>query len=183
VAHAGYILIGVAAVAARAADGEALGLQGVLFYLGGYVFTNLLAFFVVIAVDHRLRSNEIDDYAGLGKRAPLLAALLAVSLISLTGLPPTVGFWGKLYVFNAAVNADLVWLAVAGGINSTISAYYYLRVVKTMYLSPAESEEPVTAAPTMAAPLLITAAGVLFFGFAPSFLLDFAVSALRGFPV
>ena len=183
VAHAGYILIGVAAVAARAPGSEALGPQGVLFYLGGYAFTNLAAFFVVIAVDHRLRSNQIDDYAGLGKRAPLLAALLAIALISLTGLPPTVGFWGKLYVFNAAVNADLVWLAVAGGINSTISAYYYLRVVKTMFMSPAKSEEPITAAPSMAVPLLLTTAGVLFFGFAPGFLLDFAVNAVKAFPV
>jgi len=182
VAHAGYLLLGVAAVAERVPGGEILGPQGVLFYLAGYAFTTLAAFFVVMVVGERLRGNDINNYAGLSKRSSLLAALLAIALISLTGLPPTVGFWGKLYLFHAAVQADLVWLMVAGAINSTISAFYYLRVVKAMYMSPAESETPIPSPRSMALPLALTTTGVVFFGFAPGFLLDFAVTAARGFP-
>ncbi|MSQ24935.1 MAG: NADH-quinone oxidoreductase subunit N [Dehalococcoidia bacterium] len=182
IAHAGYMMVGLAAVAARNPIGEGLGTQGLLFYLTGYAFTNLGAFFVVIAVAQKLKGESIDDFAGLAKRSPLLAGLLALCLISLTGLPPTVGFWAKLYLFSGAVQADLVWLAVAGVLNSAISAYYYLRVVKAMYMSPAASDERLTPSPAISLALLVTTGGVLFFGFAPSYLLDFAVRAARGFP-
>ena len=182
IAHAGYIMIGLAAVATRIPGEEIIGPEGVLFYLGGYAFTTLGAFFAVIAISHKVRSDAIDDYAGMGRRSPVLAGLLALAMISLTGLPPAIGFWGKLYLFNAAISADLVWLAVAGAINSVISAYYYLRVVKVMYLSPAQSEEAVTVQAPLSLALFMTSAGVLFFGIMPHYLLDFAIQATRQFP-
>ena len=177
IAHAGYIMIGLAAVSARTLDGSIVGPQSVLFYLGAYAFTNLGAFFVIIAIGNKLKSDAIDDYAGMARRAPILAAMLAICLISLTGIPPTVGFWAKIYLFNAAVEADLVWLAVAGVVNTVVSAYYYLRIIKTMYLSPAPSEEGVPTPPPLSLALLMTTGGVVFFGIVPAFLLDFAIRA------
>lgn len=182
IAHAGYIMIGLAAVATRVPGGVGVGPQGVLFYLGAYAFTNLGAFFVVNAVSGRIGTESIDGFAGMGRRSPVLAALLALCLASLTGVPPTAGFWAKLYLFNASVQADMVWLAVAGAINSAISAFYYLRVIKVMYMDPAPSEEPVRSSAPSVLALLMTTPGVLFFGFAPWFLLNFAVRATGVFP-
>jgi NADH-quinone oxidoreductase subunit N len=181
IAHAGYIMIGLAAVSSRVPGGEAIGPQGVLFYLAGYAFTTLAAFFVVIAIAYRVKSFAIDDFAGMAKRSPLLAALFAIVLISLIGFPPTVGFWSKLYLFSGAVQAEMVWLAVAGAINSVISAYYYLRVIKVMYLREATSDEPVRASAPLGVAIALTTAGVVFFGIAPWFLLDFAIRATNGF--
>ncbi|MBM4406297.1 MAG: NADH-quinone oxidoreductase subunit N [Chloroflexi bacterium] len=183
IAHAGYIIIGLAAVAARTPGGDAIGAEGVLFYLVGYAFTNLGAFFAVIAIAKKLNSYRIDDYRGLGKRAPGDAALLTVCLLSLTGIPPTVGFWAKLYLFNAAAEANLLWLIVAGAINSVASAYFYLRIIKTMYMerSGKEDQELPESSPSLALSLVAASAGVLFFGVAPAFLLDFALRAVSGF--
>jgi NADH-quinone oxidoreductase subunit N len=183
IAHAGYMIIGLAAVSARTAGGDVTGTEGILFYLAGYAFTNLGAFFALIAIAKKLNSYRIDDYRGLGKRAPGDAALLTICLLSLTGIPPTVGFWAKLYLFNAAAQANLMWLIVAGAINSVVSAYFYLRIIKTMYMdrpSTAEEELP-ESSPSLALSLVAASAGTLFFGIAPAFLLDFAVRAASGF--
>ena len=182
IAHAGYIMMGLAAVSARMPDGGVVGPQAVLFYLGGYAFTNLGAFFVITAIGNKSGAFNIDDYAGLGKRAPIMAAMLTICLVSLTGVPPTVGFWAKLYLFNSAVQADLVWLAVAGVINTVFSAYYYFRIIKTMYMSPPKTEEKVPSSPPLSLALLVTTSGVVFFGILPGLLLDFAVRATNGFP-
>ncbi len=132
IAHAGYILVGVAAA-------NEDGVRGVLFYLLAYAFMNVGAFAVACAVERRGEfSSTLGDYAGLGQRQPLLAAAMAVFMLSLTGVPPLVGFWGKLYVFRAAVEADLSWLAILGVINSAISAFYYLGVVVQMTMRDAE---------------------------------------------
>ena len=108
----------------------------------------------------------------MGRRAPLLALALAVSLVSLTGIPPTVGFMAKLFVFSAAVKADLTWLVVVGLVNSVVSAYYYLRVVRTMYMTESGSEERVPSTGGMRIALGVTVAGVLLFGVWPQALLD-----------
>jgi NADH-quinone oxidoreductase subunit N len=130
IAHAGYILVGVA-------PGTMEGVNGVLFYLMSYAFMNIGAFAVITVLERR---NEIGstftDYAGLATRKPLLALAMALFMFSLTGIPPFIGFWGKLYVFRAAVEANISWLAVAGMINSAISAFYYLAVVVQMYMRP-----------------------------------------------
>jgi NADH-quinone oxidoreductase subunit N len=136
IAHAGYILVGVAA-----AGFAQTGRQGVLFYMLAYVFMTVGAFAVACIVERRDQfSTALSDYAGLGQRAPLLAAAMAVFMLSLTGIPPLVGFWGKLFVFRAAVEANLGWLAVLGVINSAISAFYYLGVLVQMYMRSAETQ-------------------------------------------
>ena len=178
VAHAGYLMVGLAAVTARASDPSAgAGPSGVLFYLGGYAATNLAAFATVIAISNRINSDWIDDFAGMARRAPYLAAVLAFGLVSLIGVPPTVGFVAKVYIFGAAVDANLEWLAIVGVLNSVVSAYYYLRIVKVMYLSPPPTEEHVGAAMPMRVAVLGAFAGTAFFGIYPTPLLNLARTA------
>ena len=179
IAHAGYLMVGLAAVSTRAPVDNALGgPSSVLFYLGGYAATNLAVFAVVIAITTRTGGELIDDLRGMGRRSPLLAAALAFGLISLIGVPPTVGFMAKVYIFGAAVNADLHWLVVVGVVNSAVSAYYYLRMVKAMYLEPAEDESPVRAGLPTGAAIAASTAAVLFFGVYPTPLIEAARNAV-----
>ena len=178
IAHAGYLMVGLAAVAARGSGDDAIiGPSGVLFYLAGYAATNLAAFAAVIAISDRIDSDEISDYAGMGRRAPYLAAVLAFAMISLTGIPPTVGFMVKIYVFGAAVSSGLAWLAVVGVVNSVVSAYYYLRVIKVMYLSDPTEEASLASGIPLRIALLVSTAGVIVFGLYPRPLLELARSA------
>jgi NADH:ubiquinone oxidoreductase subunit 2 (subunit N) len=129
IAQAGYILIGLA-------TGTQAGAQAALYYLAAYTFMNLGAFAVVLAVQQPDRNDVTrDDIVGLAGRQPVLAALMAVFMFALTGIPPLAGFFGKLYVFGSAVEAGMVWLAVVGVINSAIAAYYYLRVTVEMFMT------------------------------------------------
>ena len=124
-------------------------------------------------------SELIADFAGVAKRAPLLSGVIAISMISLVGLPPTAGFMGKLYLFNAAVSSDLVWLAVVGVLNSVISAYYYLRVVKIMYLGPVESESRITYSLPVLIAVVVAAIGILMIGMVPGPLFEFTEVAVK----
>ena len=134
IAHAGYILVALTA-------GGAAGGAAVLFYLFAYAFMNLGAFGVVIALGRRGEPHEnIDDYAGLGFRSPLLGVAMAVFMLSLTGIPPLAGFAGKFYVFTAALREGYVALAVIGVLNSVVSAGYYVRVLVTMFMTPGTPE-------------------------------------------
>ena len=177
VAHAGYLMVGVAAIAARTTPDADAGPSAALFYLGGYAATNLAAFSVVVAISNRIGSDMIDDFAGMARRAPYLAAVLGFAMVSLIGLPPTVGFITKVYLFGAAVDTNLEWLAVAGVVNSVISAYYYLRIVKVMYLSPPATDEPIGLGLPMRLAVLATFAGTAFFGLYPTPLLRLARTA------
>ena len=181
IAQAGYILVGVAAITASTPGGEVSGLgpSGVLFYLGAYAVTNLATFFAVMVIINKAGSEQIDAFAGMARRAPVVAAVLALALVSLIGIPPTAGFMGKLYLFNAAVSSDLAWLALVGVINSVISAYYYLRVVRTMYLIPTESEERLPSSAPVRFALGITALGILAIGIMPGPLLEFTETAVK----
>jgi len=173
IAQAGNFAIGVAAVAAT--DGDvALGVSAVAFFAATYVFTNLGAFFAVLAISQRTKSSEIKDFAGMSRRAPLLAAVLAFCLLSLTGIPPTAGFIAKLYVFNAGVQSDLVWLVLVGVLNTAVSAFYYLRIVGHMYFSPAPSEGDIRPDPLLAIAIGASGIGVLVFGVVPTPLIDAA---------
>ena len=176
IAQAGNIAIGIAAVAA----GSTMGPSGVLFFLGTYAATNLGAFIAVTAVQERLGTDEIADYAGLMKRSPLTAGVLTLCLLSLTGIPPTAGFIAKVYVFNAAVQADQLWLlglVALAVLNTAISAFYYLRWVRTMWLDePKDAVSFRPAGPTQAV-LLAAMLGVLFFGMAPTWLITAAQRA------
>jgi NADH-quinone oxidoreductase subunit N len=161
IAHAGYALIGLAAY--RMPDGSINGwaLQGIILYLLTYLFMNLGAFAVVIVFYSQSRSHRIEDYAGLAQRAPGLALMMTIFLLSLAGLPPTAGFVGKLFLFGAAVKAGLTWLAIVGVINAVISVYYYWNVVRCMYLLPVKDEQPVRTTPSLAAALGLATLGTL----------------------
>ena len=121
IAQAGYFMIGLAAISA--VGDSTLGASGVVFFLATYAFTNLGAFLTVLAISEHLGSDGIADYAGMGRRAPLLAAALGFCLVSLIGIPPTAGFVAKVYIFNAAVQSDLVWLVIVAVLNTVVSAY------------------------------------------------------------
>ena len=174
IAQAGNVAIGVAAIAA----GSTLGASGVTFFLAAYALTNLGAFFAIMAISARIKSDEIEDYAGMARRAPLLAAALAFCFVSLIGIPPTAGFVAKLFIFNAAVQSDLVWLVIVAVLNSALSAYYYLRVVSHMYLAPAPAEGDIRVGPWLAVALVVTSVGVLVVGLAPTLLLNAAERAV-----
>ena len=177
IGHAGYIMVGLAAVTARDPSGASDGPAGVLFYLVGYAATNLAAFAAVIALANLAGSDRIKDMAGMGRRAPWLAAALSFALISLTGVPPTVGFMVKLNIFSAAASSGLSWLVLAGALNSVVSAYYYMRVIKVMYLSePAETRPPAPDRPLGLA-MGLGIAAVLFFGIYPTPLIRMATTA------
>lgn len=182
VAQAGTFLIGLAAISV---DGErfTLGASGVLFFVASYAFTNLGAFVAIIAISQRIGSDQIRDYAGLWKRSPILACALALCLVSLTGIPPTAGFWAKVYVFNAGIRADLLWLVIIGVANSVVSAFYYLGVARQMFLGDSEDKTQVSATPSIAVSLAVTAAGVFVFGVLPMPLISAAQDAVAGFAV
>ena len=181
IAHAGYIMVGLAAVAVRTTGENAVaGPSGVLFYLAGYVVMNMAAFSAVIAITNRTASDDIYDLAGMAKTSPYLAGALAFSMLSLIGIPPTVGFIAKIYIFSSAMNAGLIWLVVAGVLNSVVSVYYYLRVVKVMYLSPPPEEQIdiVVDIPIKLA-LISTIGAVLIFGIYPKWLFEIARSVAQ----
>jgi NADH-quinone oxidoreductase subunit N len=134
IAHAGYALIGIAAL-------SELGLAATVFYLIAYVVTNLAAFGAVAAFWRSSGSDEIADYAAVSRRSPTLALIMLVAFLSLAGMPPLGGFVGKFLVFAAAVNTGLVWLAIIGVLNAIIGLYYYLIVLKVVYLYRSEDED------------------------------------------
>lgn len=166
IAHAGYVLIGLAA-----ANND--GISSAMLYLLVYCVMNIGAFgAVILAKTEDGESLMISDYAGLGTRKPLLAMFMSVMLLSLAGFPPTAGFVGKFYIFKAAVGAGHIWLVIIGALNTAISAFYYLRVVVTMYMrEPEEELEFSPYASTLVIGLIIAAVGVLLIGILPSLML------------
>ncbi len=169
IAHAGYLMVAIAAA-------NQLGVEAVMFYLAAYALMNIGAFAVVT---HFARQGEkyvnVEDYAGLGWKQPVTAALFSIFLLSLIGVPLTGGFFGKFYIFKAALDANLIWLAVLGLLNSAVGAYYYLRIIVVMYFrEPGEataSLQPVSAG--VRTTLWIAALGTLLLGIFPSVLLRF----------
>ena len=135
IAHAGYILLGLAVLSNQ-------GTMAVLIYFAVYAIMNLGAFFVVMLIANKTGSENIDDYKGLGYSSPLLGISLAIFLVSLTGLPPTAGFIGKLYLFMALVDAKMFVVAIIALLNTVVSLYYYIRVLRNMYLVKAEIPIP-----------------------------------------
>ena len=176
IAQAGNIAVGLAAVAA----GSTLGPSAVLFFLVAYAVTNLGAFLAVSSLSERLGSDEIRDYAGLVKRAPLVAAILSLCLLSLTGIPPTAGFIAKIYIFNSAIQAGQDWLVALVAIavvNTAISAYYYLRWMRTMWLDDPAVDTLISVDIPSRGVLGAAAAGVLIVGLLPTPLISAARSA------
>jgi NADH-quinone oxidoreductase subunit N len=177
IAHAGYIL--VAFTAAAATDHPEAGIAAALFYLVGYAVVKMGAFLIVAHLaGPEERHVNIDDFTGLARRQPAMAACLSLFLLSLLGLPITAGFLGKFYVFNAALESNLIWLAILLALNSIIGAYYYLRVIVTMYMSEPAAEIAVQPVPwTLAVVLWIAAFVTVFAGLFPGRIIDFAAKA------
>jgi len=176
IAQAGYMLTGVVAASPR-------GVTATLLYLTGYALSNLGAFAAIIAFSNQTGSDAIEDYAGLGKRAPALALALMICLLSLGGIPPTAGFIGKLYLFSAAIEKGLLWLAAVGVINSVISMACYWKVIRAMYILPARAEGLGEPHPhyNLAVAMGVTVAGVLVVGTFPGPLLALLQAAAQTF--
>ena len=174
IAHAGYALIGVVAFSQGLAIKE-LGAASVIFYLAAYIATNLLAFGIVMAFSRVTGLDDIKDYAGMSRRNPWLALMMLAAFLSLAGMPPFGGFVAKVFVFAAGVQAGYIWLVVVGIINSIIGVYYYLNVLKFVYLyrMPNEDEEnlPIPLTRPYVIALAVLAIGVVLIGtvFAPWF--------------
>jgi len=181
IAHAGYILIGLAAIS-ETSQPFLIGTGGILFYIVAYTATNLTAFFSVIAISGKIGSYNISDYGGIVRKAPLLAIPLGISMISLLGLPPTAGFMAKLYIFGAAIEADMTWLVLIALVNSVVSGYYYLRVVKKVFLSKPISEGNIVSPRSLSISLLIVSVTVLFLGIFPAPVIELAQMAANNFP-
>ncbi|HEX4485103.1 MAG TPA: NADH-quinone oxidoreductase subunit N [Terriglobales bacterium] len=169
IAHAGYLLVAFAALPAN-------GIPAAMFYTASYAAMNVGAFAVI---SHFGGAGEryvnLEDYAGLGRRSPVLAAILTIFLLSLIGIPMTGGFFAKFYVFSAALQANLVWLTIIGVLNSAVGAYYYLRIIVLMYMREPTVEAPVRPIPAalgvaLAASLIAT----LYLGLLPGKVLDYA---------
>ncbi len=177
IAHAGYVMVAIAAH-------NEIGMAAVMFYLAAYAFMNIGAFAVVTYFARQgERYVKVDDLAGLGQRQPATAALFTIFLLSLIGIPLTSGFFGKFYIFRAALDANLVWLTVLGLLNSAVAAYYYLRIMVVMYMhEPGESMENLPApAGGLRAVLWTSAAATLFLGIFPGVVLDFASASAKLF--
>lgn len=165
IAHAGYLLIAVVA-------GAGSGVRAILFYLTAYAVMTVGVFVLLAAVGRgdaeSERGYELSDYAGLGWQRPMLGLAMTIFLVSLAGIPPTGGFLGKYVVFQAAIESKHYVLAIIGVLNATVAAYYYLRVIVTMYMREPESDElPLPVPAAMAAVMCITVAGVFYLGLAP----------------
>jgi NADH-quinone oxidoreductase subunit N len=173
IAHAGYILV------ALASDSN-IGTAAAMFYLAAYALMNLGAFAVIIYISGKGEKHlRIEDLAGLGRRQPFTAAMMTVFLLSLIGVPLTGGFFGKFYIFRAALDAHLTWLAVLGLLNSAVAAYYYLRLLVVMYMyEPGEVTNALEApGPALQAALVIPAVGTFFLGILPGTVLTFTQTA------
>jgi NADH-quinone oxidoreductase subunit N len=168
VAHAGYAMIGVIAF-------TQLGAASVVFYLAAYIATNLLAFGIVMAFSKVTGLEDVKDYSGMSRRAPWLGLMMLAAFLSLTGMPPFGGFVAKVFVFAAGIQAGYVWLVIVGILNSIIGVYYYLNVLKYVYLyrMPNQDEEnhPIPLTRPYAIALVVLAVGVILIGtvFAPWF--------------
>ncbi len=176
IAHTGYIMAGLAAFA-NATDTEvaAQGIESVLFYILGYAVMNIAAFAVVGMLQRDTsRFGGLNSFAGLATRAPWRAAAMAVLMLSLTGIPPTVGFFAKLYILLASIDAGLAWLAVIIVLNAALAAFYYLRVIVYMYMRDPEPEPaPIDNSPFGSVALALSVAGVIALGIFPGAVLRF----------
>ena len=187
VAHAGYILMGIAALAAGT-ESYMDGINGILIYLFAYMFTNVGAFLVVMVLEERVGSTHMTAYQNLIGRNPALAVMLTIFLLSLAGIPATAGFWGKFFVFGAAVQRQYFWLAGAGLVNAGIAAYYYINLIRVMYFGEKPEEKSPIAMPIgMGAVLVFCTLVVFWVGLYPTPLIEWATTASEqllasGFP-
>jgi len=189
IAHAGYLLLGVATLPAIAVGNpDYAGFRAVFFYLVMYLFMNLGAFFVATWVVSRLGSDDMCAFRALGQRAPFVAAMMTIFLLALTGIPPTAGFVGKFYLFYAVLGQGIRqdgygwWffvLALVGVMNSFVSLFYYARLLKAMYLERSDDARRVPVGAFATAVLALLAFPTLLFGLWFTPVLDAAAMVLR----
>ena len=174
IGNVGYVLLGVA-------SGSDKGIQGVVFYLAIYMVMTLGVFAIVLLMTRRGEMVEgVNDLAGLGRSQPLLAFAMLLFMFSLAGIPPLAGFWGKLYIFMAAVEARLFWPAILGVLASVVASYYYLRIVKVMYFDEPGDALDRSRMGVNRAVALVTALLVAIFSLAPQPLSLIAEAAAKG---
>ena len=179
IAQAGYIMVGFAAVSVASSSGStAAGPQSIMYYLAGYAFTNLAVFLAFAAIVHRTGNDTIAGLSGLLKRSPVLAILMVIGLLSLLGMPPTVGFMAKAVIFSTAVDQGLIWLAVVAVINTVVAAYYYLRVVGVIMFGQPDDADPIKPEAGELVAVSIGIAGALLFGVVPWFILELVDKSL-----
>lgn len=178
IAHAGYVLVALTAA-------NQAGSQSALLYLLIYTIMNTGAFAVAILMSKREDEKLlISEYSGLGFRRPLLGLTMAIFMFSLAGFPPTAGFVGKFYIFRAALEAKLTWLVIISVLNSALSAFYYLRVVVTMYMKdPIEEFNRLAASPLLVIAIIIAVIGVIGIGILPSYFFSLAESSVVSIPM
>lgn len=175
IAHAGYILMALVPYGQQNVSANTVA--SALFYLVAYAFTNFAAWAVVIALEKvEERGLELEDYAGLGRKYPALAAVMTVGMLSFTGVPPTLGFVGKFYLFRTVIEGGYIGLAIIGVLTSLISAYYYLRVIVIMYMK--EGEPEVHREPWLQLTAFGAALGVVFLSIFSAPLLYLATQAV-----
>jgi NADH-quinone oxidoreductase subunit N len=172
IAHIGYVLIGLAVMSTA-------GAGMVLFYLVAYLFGNMGAFFVVQAVGHATQSDGLEAYNGLARRAPGLALALLMFLLSLGGIPFMAGFWAKLFIFWAAVEQGMYWLAFLGAVATVVALYYYLVVARRMYIDHATLTSAVPVPGSVVVAILLCLAGVILMGLYPGPWVDASLAAAR----
>ena len=176
IGHAGYLLMGAAA-------GTAMGASAINFYLVGYLFTNLAAFLVIVLFSLAVDSDEIQDYAGLIKRSGFLGGVLIIALVSLAGIPPLAGFFGKFTLLMATVDSGLFWLAMVAAVNIVISLYYYLKVVKRIYVDAPYTTSPIPVSASLRLILLFATLCIIGIGIFQGPFLDAAMTAAQSLPV
>jgi len=170
IASAGYIFVGVAAM-------NEFALKGIAYYLIAYTFMQLGAFVVASILEKRddgsrdYKNIDLEFYKGLGKRNPVIASYMTLFLFSLAGIPPFAGFWGKYYLFYAAIEANLIWLAIVGILLSLVGVYYYLKVIVYMWLEPSQgivAEEKISFSNSGVAATVLAVIGTIVFGIYPT---------------
>ncbi len=174
IAHAGYLLVAFAAA-------QEIGISAAIFYTATYAVMNVGAFIVISHFGNvGERYVSLEDYSGLGRRAPALAAVLTVFMLSLIGIPATGGFFAKFYVFSAALQSHLVWLTIIGVLNSAVAAYYYLRVVVYMYMREPRENVPVIPMPaSVGVSLAVSVFATIYLGVLPGRVLEYALQSAR----
>lgn len=172
IAHAGYMLMCGAILSSSAVN-------AILFYLVIYLFMNLGAFFFAIFISNKMGVENIEDYKGIGYKSPLMASLMVLLLVSLTGLPPTAGFIGKVYLFAALIESDtFYWLAVVGILNSVVSLFYYFNIARSMWLDEPDDDSRISPHPAISVIIIICTVPTILFGLKWGILHDFIYNSI-----
>ena len=177
IAHAGYLLIGIAAISVGIGDLITNSISTMTFYLIGYCLINMTAFLSVMCILNTIENDSINKLSGLGKSSPMIAFCLAISMVALTGFPPTIGFIGKLYLFSVGFDSGFDWLILIALLNSVVAAYYYLRVIKVMYLDTSSKLKVFNISVLPKITILSLTILIILFGVIPGPIIDITMHA------